>query len=113
MRKVYRHSKNHGILFTIFLVIEVPLVFIRDYTCPMGEDDAWDRTRAAVVLVFYTPTFFFLNGLYIDDPNDLYLYIGLLSLIPGAILGIIVRFKTKVSEAPAWLMTTYSILAFV
>ena len=87
--------------------IAVPLNIIRDYTVPMGEIDAWDRNRAAIVLITMPAAFFVLMGF---EDNLVY---GLWWMIPGTILAIIVRLRTKQSEPPACLFTFYSIMAFV
>ena len=91
---------------------------MRDYSVPMGEMEAWDRRRAAIVPMTLVISFFYLNGdLQADDDHSVIeqpdMIASLYAMIPGAIIGIIIIFKTKKSVAPMSLMTVYSILAFV
>ena len=41
------------------------------------------------------------------------LWIGLYLMIPGALFGIWIRFRTKLYNPPTWLQTLYAILAFI
>jgi hypothetical protein len=80
----------------------------------MAEQEAWDRNRAAIVPVTIVLAFFWLNGLIDDDDQGMQLLkIGLFCMIPGAFIGIIIRLKTKASNAPEALLTIYAILSFV
>lgn len=47
---------------SLMKLISVPIVFVRDYTVPMGEEEAWDRNRVAVVCMTIVFAFFWLNG---------------------------------------------------
>jgi hypothetical protein len=53
-------------------LIEKPLTFIRDYTCPMAEHSAWDRDRAAVVPTTVVLAFFYLSGNLNGDDSSTY-----------------------------------------
>jgi len=44
----------------------VPLAFLRDYTIPMAEEDAWDRTRAAITPITAPLAFMYLFGMLSD-----------------------------------------------
>ena len=115
MRHVFRRTKEEGIINTFMLLISVPLELIRDYTVPIGEAEAWDRKRAAVVPMTLVFSFLFLNG-SMKQSNDKYLtsiIVGCSFIIPGAIIGVFIMLKTKVSEAPKWLITLYSFLCFI
>jgi len=52
-----------GIFFNLFAI---PLGFLRDYTIPMAEEDAWDRTRAAITPITAPLVFMYLFGLLSD-----------------------------------------------
>ena len=125
-----RNHESAGCLETASQVVAIPLNFIRDYTVPMGEADAWDRNRAAITLVTMPLAFFILMGMLDfkevceknDDNEDIpgtcvlpltLLWVGLGWMPVGALLGLAVRFRTKEKEAPKTLMTIYAILAFV
>jgi len=41
------------------------------------------------------------------------LFYPTLWIIPGSFIALIIRFRTKVSEAPGWLMMFYAICAFI
>jgi len=104
-------------------LVSVPITLIRDYTVPIGEEDVWDRQRASIVPVTIVFAFLWLNGYmqgdfsYDEDGEytriTLPTIIGLLCMIPGAIIGQIIKMKTKVSTAPGPLITVYAFLCFV
>lgn len=100
--------------------IALPLNFMRDYTVPMGELSAWDRNRAAIVPTFMPLAFFVLMGFVEREKVDnvtswdvTFLWIGLICMVPGALLGIFIRFRMKASEPPKAFFTCYAILAFL
>lgn len=85
----------------------------------MGELDAWDRNRAAIVTITMPAAFVVLMGFINIHPDEGEeadigaLIICLWWFIPGTILALIVRFRTKASEPPSGLFTFYSIMAFI
>ena len=96
-------------------IISVPLDILRDYTTPIGEAAQWDRNRASIVPMTMVFAFFYLAGKMQTEDSQFgskYFAISLICMIPGAILGAIIKFKTKVSEAPTRLLTVYSVLCF-
>ena len=78
-------------------LIEVPLCFIRDYTCPMAEHASWNRNRASVVPMTMMLAFFYLAGFLNKGgwSDNLALKIGVFAIIPGAIIGVIIQLRTK------------------
>jgi sodium/potassium/calcium exchanger 6 len=79
----------------------------------MANEENWDRNRAAILPVTMVLAFLYLNGFLGDDENGgVYLKIGLFCMIPGALFGILIRFKTKKSVPPPKLLTFYGILSF-
>ena len=94
--------------------VEVPLKFLRDYTIPMADHESWDRRRAAIIPSSLFMAFFYLAGSLNDDgfSNPL-LQFSLYMIIPGLMIGAAIMFKTKKSQAPDWLVTTYAIICFV
>ena len=52
------------------MLIEIPLHFIRDYTCPMAEHASWNRNRASIVPITITMAFFYLGGSLNDGGLD-------------------------------------------
>lgn len=71
----------------------------------MAEEDKWDRTRASIIPITIVPAFYFLA-------ND-WKWECLWMIIPGALLGIFIKFKTKVTEGPPLLMNCFGVLSFL
>ena len=96
-------------------VISVPLTFLRDYSCPMADNDNWDRNRAAIIPVTTVLAFISLNSMLVpfDDTGKNYLKLALFCMIPGSIIGLIIRLKTKTSMGPEFLITIYAMLSFL
>jgi hypothetical protein len=61
MRILFKNTHEDG-LFSSF--IATPLAFIRDFTIPIGDGDAWNRKRASVVPCTFVFAFFWLNGYF-------------------------------------------------
>jgi hypothetical protein len=83
---------------------------------PIGEEEAWDRQRAAIVPVTIVFAFFYLNGNMSTEGSEFenkYFLISLIWMIPGGFVGLMIKLKTKLTEAPEWLMTVFSILCFI
>jgi solute carrier family 24 (sodium/potassium/calcium exchanger), member 6 len=119
MRHLFRQTQEEGILNSLMKLISVPMTLLRDYTTPMGEEDAWDRNRAATIPVTIVFAFLWLNGNMQEDESDksefqnMYFLIGLMCMLPGALIGVIIKLKTKVSTPPPALMTLYAFLCFL
>ena len=58
----FKRIKNEGIADNLMKVIEIPLNFLRDYTIPIADDEAWNRNRASVLPCFIVLAFLYLNG---------------------------------------------------
>lgn len=108
---------------TVSKVVTVPLTFIRDYTVPPGDQDQWNRNRASIFPITFVFAFFWLNG-YMqpggddsDSADDVrvnpYFLMGLFSMIPGILVGAIIYMKTKVTEAPSFLVSLLALVSFV
>lgn len=52
-----------GIFISLF---NVPLTFVRNYTIPMAEEEAWDRLRATITPMTAPLAFMYLFGLLSD-----------------------------------------------
>jgi sodium/potassium/calcium exchanger 6 len=118
MRILFKNTEENGLFGSLMKIISVPLTLIRDYTVPIGEEDQWDRQRAAIIPMTLVIAFLFLSGkinYFIDDEDKINssLVVGLICMIPGAIIGVIIKLRTKVTEAPSILITLYSILCFI
>jgi len=108
-------------------VISVPLIFLRDYTIPFGDNENWDRTRAAIIPMTLMFAFKFLSGeIYNqededdqEDPDSKWtpkaqaMFVSLAAVIPGAVIAILIRMKLKSSRGPESLIFIYAIIAFV
>lgn len=127
MRILFKNTGEEGILGNLMKIISVPLTLIRDYTVPIGEEDQWDRMRASVIPMTLVISFLFLNGnihsISTEEKNkdtgqmetsiNKSFVWGLIFMIPGAIVGVIIKLKTKVTEAPSMLITIFAILCFI
>ena len=71
----------------------------------MAEAEKWDRTRASIIPITIVPAFYFLANNWNTE--------CLWMIIPGAIMGIYIKFKTKAKEGPNWLMNCFGILSFL
>jgi len=81
----------------------------------MAEHASWNRTRASIVPMTMVFALFYLWG-FLDNfsyNDNIYLEIGIWSIIPGAFIGLIIRFKTKYNQAPDFLITIYAVCSFV
>ena len=70
MRILFKNQQEEGFLNTMMSLISVPLTIIRDYTVPIGEEDAWDRQRASILPIFIVMAFLWLNGDFKDIETD-------------------------------------------
>lgn len=68
MRANFRRVRDEGFGNTCFKIIEIPLNFLRDYTTPIGDEEAWNRNRAAVVPSVIVLSFLYMNGMM--QPTD-------------------------------------------
>ena len=85
----------------------------------MSNEETWSRARASILPITQVIAFFYLFGMLQPsgdddggdggddddgddamDPAYLYLIIGLICMIPGALIGSCILFKTKTSEPP-------------
>ena len=62
MRALFRATREEGWMNSLMKIIEFPLAVARDYTTPIGELEAWDRTRASIVPMLIVFAFLWLNG---------------------------------------------------
>ena len=117
MRILFKNTQEEGVLTSIMKIVSVPLTIIRDYTVPIGEEDQWDRQRASITPVTLIFAFIYLNGdMEQNEESEYYskpfLY-GLISILPGALVGLMIKFCTKVSEGPPALITVFAMLCFI
>jgi hypothetical protein len=114
MKTAFKRTSEEGVCNTLSKIVSVPLTFVRDYSCPMAEQDAWDRNRAAILPMTLIISFMYLSGYLNGDYDDIkpYLFIGIWSMIPGAFLGLVIKYKTNKSQAPTLLLTIYAFICF-
>lgn len=110
---VFKRVESKSLLGKCWRLVEVPLEFIRNYTCPMSEYADWDRTRASILPFTTLWGFFFLWGKFMEDDYMLYVEICLFSMIPLLAFSIYIRFCTKVSEPPKNIMFVYALISFI
>lgn len=102
LRHIFRATQEEGIGNSLMKIISVPLTGIRTYTIPIPEEAAWDRNRAAIIPITITFALFYLYGLMDSDSDETteakenpFFVIGLIAIIPGAIIGTYIKLKTK------------------
>lgn len=110
--------------------IFLPFDIIRLYTIPMSNEDDWDKKRATIISVTYILSFLYYFGLLQPAPvdttapvdpttqdslqqNTILLIVGLVCMVPGAILGLCIYFCTKATQPPRILVNIFAIMAFV
>ena len=105
-------DETKGCTQIFWAIIDWPLNFLRDLTIPAGDREKWDRTKMSIVPVFLPMAFLYLFG-FVDEIDSVPFYIGAFGAIPGIAIGIYIRFCTKVSGPPDWLMSISAFLCFV
>jgi hypothetical protein len=58
----FKRTEDVSFVGKCWLIVEVPLNFLRDYTVPMADKYEWDRNRAAIIPLTLPWAFFFLQG---------------------------------------------------
>jgi hypothetical protein len=62
----------------------------------MAEEDAWDRRRACVIPLTLVISFMWLAEMFNDpDTRTRLLTLALFAMIPGAIISVLIHFKTR------------------
>ena len=129
MKMMFKQTQDDNSCFdSLFKVVEIPLNFLRNYSVPMAEEGEWNRLRAAILPLTMPFAFVYLQKIVepdttdsvneyageVDDgdPFDVLKLIAWL-LIPGALISLWIRFRTKLLDPPSWLKFTFAILAFV
>lgn len=117
MRTLFKNVQEEGVVNSMMKLISFPLSILRDYTVPIGEEDQWDRQRASIIPMTIVFAFFWLNGNMQEEGKDgtmnKFFLIGILFMVPGAIIGFFIKMCTKPTEAPPSLITVYAILCFI
>lgn len=85
---------------------------MRDLTIPAGDREKWDRTKMSIVPVLLPMALGYLFGI-IDSFDSVPFYIAAFATIPGIIFGIYIRFCTKVSGPPEWMMCISAVFCFI
>ena len=95
---------------------------MRDYTIPPAQDGEWNRLRAIITPATMTLAFFCLTSMLskeikerTKDPSSslTYTIIGCSAILPGSLIGLAIRYRTKKNDPPDWLRILYSIFAFI
>lgn len=119
MKNFFRTTREEGFFNTLSKIVSVPLTLIQDHTIPVQGEEFWDRKRQSVVPSLIVFAFLWLNGSMNDEDikdniiHNHNVFIGLICIIPGAIVGTFIRMRTKVTSAPRWHMILSVIGSFV
>lgn len=121
MKKIFRQARKDGMCSTITKVVTVPMDFLFEYSITIQEADAWNRLRMCIVVPILVFAFLWLGGSmqgtsFSEDAEpgaNLNFYIGLIAIGPGALLSVLIWFKTKPTEGPRWLTILSACIAFI
>lgn len=97
MRLLFREKREEGIWNSFMRLIEIPMTFLRDYSTPPGDHEGWNRVRAAVIPATIVLAFNYLWGNieFSAGWSQLGLQLGVYAIVPGALAGVFIMFKTK------------------
>ncbi len=62
MRYLFKRTYDQGLMNSVLKVFQIPLKLLKDFTCPMSEQELWDRSRASVFPLTLPFAFFYLIG---------------------------------------------------
>lgn len=122
IKMVFKRATFDGFFNKCWLIVELPLNVLRDYTCPMSEYADWNRTRASVLPLTFVWGLFYLQGKFEPGEEEedgenadglFYLKIASYTMIPMVIIAIYIRFYTKVTEPPTKIMFLFAIISFI
>lgn len=123
---VFKRATFDGFFNKCWLIVELPLNILRDYTCPMSEYADWNRNRATIIPLTFVWGFLFLQNFFYPDVEDtdegdeqqeaagiFWVKVGAYTMIPMLIVAIYIRFYTKVTQPPVTIMFIFAIISFV
>ena len=70
MKYLFKRVQDQGVMNTLLKIFTLPLVFLRDYSCPMAEREAWNRNRATILPLTMPVSFFLLIGKFDLSTDD-------------------------------------------
>ena len=114
IKNIFKRTQEDGVLNTCWLVVEVPLNFLRNYSTPMADNADWDRCRASILPLTVPISFFYLQK-YLAEGEDIQtiLTICAILLAPGAIISIYIRCRTTLTRPPVIIMFVFAIIGFL
>jgi sodium/potassium/calcium exchanger 6 len=120
---VFKRATFDGVLNKCWLIVELPLNILRDYTCPMAEYADWNRNRATIIPMTFIWGFLYLQGFFNPDdedvekgeakPGSFWIKVGAYTMIPMVAFAIYIKFMTKVTQPPVNIMFLFAIISFV
>lgn len=111
-RLAQQFGQSESILQKIVFVPQVLMAVVRDLTIPLLDDEAWSRSIASVSPITVPLLFLFTSG-YAQDTVSIegkLVPFWLISLIYGAILGVMVSFTTHRSHPPTSFLYSFFFL---
>ena len=61
----FKRISKRTFLWTMWRILEIPLVILRDFSIPMAEQSEWNRNRAAILPLTIPIVFCFLAGFFL------------------------------------------------
>lgn len=131
IKMVFKRATFDGFFNKCWLIVELPLNILRDYTCPMSEFADWNRNRAMIIPLTFMWGFLYLQGFFnpeLDEDDfttkeameeaeekevNFWLKIVGYTMIPMLAFSIYIRFYTKVTQPPVTIMFIFAIISFV
>jgi len=122
---VFKRATVDGFFNKCWLIVELPLNILRDYTCPMSEYADWNRNRATIIPMTFVWGFLFLQNFFYPDVEDdddemaqkeegmFWVKVGAYTMIPMVAFAIYIRFYTKVTQPPPNIMFLFAFISFV
>jgi sodium/potassium/calcium exchanger 6 len=113
LKLLFKRSKEDGPIDIVLNILDFPINFLRDYTIPPGHNENWDRKRMTFVPITISFAAVLLFGVLDDweeDKNVVWICTAL--SIFGVFVGLTIRYRTKITSPPEWLVTVSSILCF-
>lgn len=109
IKNIFKRTSNEGFLNTCWLIVEIPLNFLRNYSCPPADHADWDRNRMSILPLTVPAALMYLRGYLNVELLKICAYL----LLPGLIMTIYIQFKTTRTRPPVIIMTIAAVIGFM
>lgn len=112
IKNIFKRTSGEGCFNTCWLVVDIPLNFLRNYSVPPADHADWDRNRMSILPLTIPISFFYLKGYLAEDDIKMVLTICGIMLIPGFMSAVYVQCRTTKTRPPVVIMTIGAIMGF-